>query len=273
MTPLLSPADLDAITPLLVAFVAVLGLLIGSFLNVVVWRVPRGQSVVTPPSACPNCGHRLAWWENIPVVSYLALRGRCSSCRRPISIRYPVVEAATCALFLATALRFGISADLPAFLYLAAIGVALTLIDIEHRRLPNSIVLPAYPVLAVLLVLAAVAKGDVERLVPTAIGGAALFAFYFTIAFVYPAGMGFGDVKLAGVLGLFLGWLGWGALVVGAFSAFLLGGIFALILLASRRVSRKGGIPFGPWMLVGAWVGILFGERIAGAYLALIGLN
>jgi len=270
MTPLLSPADLDAITPLLVAFVAVLGLLIGSFLNVVVWRVPRGQSVVTPPSACPNCAHRLAWWENIPVVSYLALRGRCSSCRRPISIRYPVVEAATCALFLATALRFGISADLPAFLYLAAIGVALTLIDIEHRRLPNSIVLPAYPVLAVLLVLAAVAKGDVERLVPTAIGGAALFAFYFTIAFVYPAGMGFGDVKLAGVLGLALGWIGWGALVVGAFAAFVVGAVVGLVVMRVRRTGRRSTIPFGPFMLLGAAIGIGWGEPLATAYLGLL---
>ena len=270
MTPLLSPADLDAITPLLVAFVAVLGLLIGSFLNVVVWRVPRGQSVVTPPSACPNCGHRLAWWENIPVVSYLALRGRCSSCRRPISIRYPVVEAATCALFLATALRFGISADLPAFLYLAAIGVALTLIDIEHRRLPNSIVLPAYPVLAVLLVLAAVAKGDVERLIPAAIGGAALFAFYFTIAFVYPAGMGFGDVKLAGVLGLALGWIGWGALVVGAFAAFVVGAVVGLVVMRVRRTGRRSTIPFGPFMLLGAAIGIGWGEPLATAYLGLL---
>jgi leader peptidase (prepilin peptidase)/N-methyltransferase len=250
--------------------VGVLGLLIGSFLNVVVWRVPRGESIVSPPSACPHCGHRLSWWENVPVVSFAVLRGRCRSCRASISLRYPLVELSTAAVFLLVFWRFGVAADLPAFLYLGASAVALALIDLEHRRLPDSIVLPAYPVLVVLLSVAALATGEWDALLRAAIGGAALFAFYFAIAFAYPSGMGFGDVKLAGVLGLALGWAGWGALVVGAFSAFLVGAVVGVAVAAVRRTGRKTAIPFGPFMILGAALGIAFGTTIADAYLSLL---
>ncbi|TFC56944.1 MULTISPECIES: A24 family peptidase [unclassified Cryobacterium] len=275
---------------LLVIVATGFGALIGSFLNVVIYRLPRGESVVSPPSACTTCGHRIRGADNIPVLSWLVLRGKCRDCRAPIAIRYPVVELGTALFFglvgawttsslagqsvvdINGAALAAVALRLVAFLYLAAVSVALALIDLETHRLPDKIVLPAYAVGAVLLGWAALVTGDLGRLLSAGIGLAALWLLYFLMAVLYPGGMGFGDVKLAGVLGLFLGWLGWGQLVVGAFSAFLLGGIFALILLVSRRVSRKGSIPFGPWMLAGAWVGIFAGDTIWHSYLALFGL-
>lgn len=268
---------IDGLTVAIVALIGLLGLAVGSFLNVVIWRAPRGESLVHPPSACPKCGHAIRPRDNVPVLSWLILRGRCRDCGEPISARYPLVEAATGVLFVFVALRFGLDDDaawaIPAFLYLTAIAVALTLIDIDVHRLPNRIVLPAYPIGLVLLAAATAASGDWFALVRALVGAAALFVFYLALALIVPRGMGLGDVKLAGVVGLYLGWLGWGALLVGAFAAFLLGGVFSIALLAARRARRGSGIPFGPWMLAGAAVGIFFGEPLAEGYLALVGLN
>lgn len=258
-------------TALVVTLSAVLGLLVGSFLNVVVWRVPRGESVVSPPSACPSCGHRVRSRDNVPVLSWLLLRGRCRDCRAPISRRYPLVELAGAVLFGLAAAFAGASWTLPALLYLAAVGLALTLIDLDVHRLPNAIVLPSYPVAAVLLLVADLAPDgrlDTGTAVRALVGAAALFGFYFLLAFIYPAGMAFGDVKLAGLLGLYLGWFGWGALVVGSFGAFLLGGVFSVGLLLTRRAGRKSGIPFGPWMIAGAVLGVVAGEQLWASYLS-----
>jgi leader peptidase (prepilin peptidase)/N-methyltransferase len=267
-----------------VVIAGLLGLLIGSFLNVVIYRVPRAESIVSPPSACPSCGARITPRDNIPVASWLVLRGRCRHCGEGISPRYPVVEAVTGLFFVAVALKFRIAIDAPTgllvgsalivvlFLYFAAISVALAAIDLDTHRLPNVIVLPAYAVVIVLMLAASVSAGDYSLLLPAAIGGAALFLVYLVMALVYPGGMGFGDVKLAGVIGLVLGFMGWGELFVGAFSAFVLGGLFGIGLLLARRAGRKSGIPFGPWMLAGAWVGIFFGDRIWNGYLGLFGI-
>ena len=254
-------------TVALVVLCGLLGLVIGSFLNVVIWRVPRGESVVSPPSHCPGCDQPVRPKDNIPVVSWLLLRGRCRDCGEPISARYPLVEAGTAVVFVALALRIGPHADLPAFLYLGAIGVALALIDIDVHRLPDPIVLPSYVVVAVLLALAALVTGDWGSLLRAGIGLVALYAFYFLLAFVYPSGMGFGDVKLAGVLGAGLAWLGWAELVSGAFLGFLLGGVFGGGLMLVRRAGRKSKIPFGPFMLLGAFVAILAGGALADLYL------
>ncbi|WP_129338925.1 prepilin peptidase [Cellulomonas endophytica] len=253
----------------LVAFCAVLGLAVGSFLNVVVWRVPRGESVAHPPSACPACGHAVRPRDNVPVLSWLLLRGRCRDCGVRISRRYPLVEAGTAVLVALVPLVVTPWA-VPAYAYLVAIGVALALIDLDTQRLPNAIVLPAYPVLAVLLTLASAGTGDWAALGRAAVGGAALFAGYFVLRFAQPGGMGFGDVKLAGPLGAALAWLGWGPFAVGAFAAFLLGGVFGLGLMATRRAGRRTGIPFGPWMLVGAALGALVGEPAWDAYVSLL---
>lgn len=255
---------------LLVAAVGVLGLLVGSFLNVVVWRVPRGESVVRPASACPRCGHPIRPRDNVPVLSWLALRGRCRDCREPIPARYPLVEAGTGALFAAVAWLTGPSWALPALGYLAAVAVALALIDLDTHTLPDRIVLPSLPVAGALLALASANPGgpsDWPALGRAAVGAVALFGAYLVMVLAYPAGMGLGDVKLAALLGAYLGWSGWGALVIGGFAAFALGGVYALALLATGRARRGTGIPFGPWMLAGAWLGVVAGERLWSAYL------
>jgi leader peptidase (prepilin peptidase)/N-methyltransferase len=259
------------VTDVLVALAAILGLAVGSFLNVVVWRVPRGSSVVRPGSACPACGHAIRARDNVPVVSWLLLRGRCRDCAAPIAVRYPLVEAGTAVLFaLVTARFFGTPGVIPAYLYLAAIGVALTLIDLDVHRLPDPIVLPSFVVLAALLALASWTEHDWPALLRALVGGIVLLTFYAVLAVAWPGGMGWGDVKLAGLLGASLGWLGWGALVVGAFGAFFLGGLFSILLMALRRAGRRTGIPFGPWMVAGAAVGLAVGEQAWSGYLGLI---
>jgi len=261
------------VTALALATAVAFGLAIGSFLNVVVWRVPRGDSIVSPPSACPRCGHAIRARDNVPVLSWLILRGRCRDCGEPISVRYPLVEGGTGAMFGLAAWHFGVSWALPAYLYLAAVSVALALIDIDTHRLPNAIVLPSYPVGIALLSLASWnpgGAGDWPALVRALVGGGALYAAYFLLMAVYPPGMGFGDVKVAGLCGLFLGWVGWGALVVGWFAAFLLGGVFSIGLLVAGRAGRKSGIPFGPWILLGAAVGIVVGQPVWEWYLGML---
>jgi leader peptidase (prepilin peptidase) / N-methyltransferase len=255
------------VTWLLVVCIATVGLVIGSFLNVVIWRVPRGESVVSPPSHCPGCGHEVRPRDNIPVVSWLLLRGRCRDCGTGISVRYPLVEAGTAAVFAVLTLAIGLEPDLPAFLYLGAVGVALAMIDIDVKRLPNAIVLPSYLVAAALLTVAAAVDGRWEDLLRAGLGMVALYAFYFLLALVYPAGMGFGDVKLAGVLGIYLGWLGWAEVVTGGFLGFLFGGVVGGGLVLVRRAGRKSMLPFGPFMLAGALVAILWGGALADLYL------
>lgn len=245
----------------------IFGLIIGSFLNVVVWRVPRGESIAHPPSHCPACGAEVRPRDNVPVVSWLLLRGRCRDCKAPISIRYPLVEAGTAVVFVLFAARIGLEPELPAFLYFGAIGVALALIDLDVKRLPNVIVLPSYVVAAVLLGAAAIFGNDWGSYLRAGLGMAALFAFYFVLALVYPAGMGWGDVKLAGVLGAYLGWLGWAEVVTGAFLGFLFGGLVGMVLMVIGKAGRKSKIPFGPFMLVGALVAVLWGGALADLYL------
>ena len=255
------------------ALAALVGLAVGSFLNVVVWRVPRGESVAQPPSACPRCGHAIRARDNVPVLSWLLLRGRCRDCGEPISARYPLVEAATGVSFMLVAWLCwaqDVPWLLPALTYLAAVSIALALIDLDVHRLPDAIVLPSYPVALALLALASWDPGgeaDWGALLRALIAGAALFAFYLLAFVVYPPGMGLGDVKLAGVLGLYLGWFGWGAVLIGWFATFLLAGVFAIGLILARRARRGSGIPLGPWMLLGAWVGIAAGEPLWAAYL------
>ena len=262
----------------------VFGLLIGSFLNVVIYRVPNGMSLVRPASACPKCGHAIRGYDNVPVLSWLLLRGKCRNCKTGISSRYPLVEAGTAIFFAVVGAYIIASANLStapttiastlvliAFLYLVAITVALALIDIDVKRLPDAIVLPGYLVGAVLFLAASILGGSWDALIRAGIGMAGLAALYFILMFIRPDAMGFGDIKLAGVLGLFLGWSGWGSLLIGAFAAFVLGGVYGIILILAHRAKGKSGIPFGPWMLAGAWVGIFFGNQIWGAYLALLG--
>lgn len=247
-----------------------LGLIVGSFLNVVIYRVPRGESVVQPGSHCPACGVAIRPAQNIPVLSWILLRGRCVSCRGRISPRYPLVEAGTAGLFLLVTARVGPTAALPAFLYLAAIAVALSVIDVEVRRLPDRIVLPSYGVALSLLLLAGAIEGDWRPAARGLIAMAALLVLYLILAVAHPGGIGFGDVKLAGLLGLYLGWLGWGAVAVGTFAGFLLGAVVGLTLMATGRVGRKTAIAFGPHMLTGALLTLFVGRPVIDWYASLI---
>ena len=248
----------------------VLGLLVGSFLNVVIWRVPRGESVVSPPSACPSCGVEIRWYDNIPVLSWLFLRGKCRNCGNGISVRYPLVEFGTGMLFAVMAGIFGFTWELPAYLYFAAISVALGLIDLDVKRLPNVIVLPSYAVAGLLLLVPAILQPSWPEYANAWLGALALFAFYFALAYIYPAGMGLGDVKLAGVLGLYLGWLGWGVLLVGGFLGFFLGALVGVGLIIFNRAGRKTAIPFGPFMLLGTLFGIIWGPALSDLYLGAV---
>ena len=257
-------------TAAVIGFSAVFGLLIGSFLNVVVYRLPRGESVVRPPSHCPGCDAPVAPRDNIPVLSWLALRGRCRHCANPISIRYPLVELGCAALFAAIAARFVGTPDagaIPAFLYLAAVGLALALIDLAVKRLPNALTLPSYLVAPLLLLPAALAGPGISAWLRGLAGMAALYVLYWLLWFVGKGRlMGFGDVKLAGVLGCYLGYLGWGPWAVGLLGGFVAGALGGVLLIARGRARMKSQVPYGPYMLVGALLAIFAGTQIASAY-------
>ncbi|MFF0264208.1 prepilin peptidase [Kribbella sp. NPDC004536] len=256
---------------MIAAFAGVLGLLVGSFLNVVVYRVPRGESVVRPPSHCPRCGSLVRSRHNAPVLGWILLRGRCADCRLPISVRYPLVELATGVLFAAVALRVGVGAALPAYLWFTGAGIALALIDLDVRRLPNAIVAPSYPILLGLLAGAAAWGHDWGAFARAVIGGAMLFAFYMSLVLVYPAGMGWGDVKLAGLVGGVLAFLSWQAFFVGAFVAFVLGALVGIAVLALGRGGRKTALPFGPFMIGGVLLALFAAAPVASWYGALVG--
>jgi leader peptidase (prepilin peptidase)/N-methyltransferase len=259
--------------PILIAAVAILGLVVGSFLNVVIYRVPRGESVVHPGSHCPGCDQPIRARHNVPVVGWLLLRGRCADCQTAISARYPLVELLTALLFVAVTVQvvhLGLTPALPAYLFFVAVGIALTAIDLDVLRLPNVIVYPSYVVLAALLTTAALVHGGPAPLVRALIGGAALFAFYLALALAYPGGMGLGDVKLAGVVGAVLGFVSYPALVVGAFAAFVIGAVVAVWLTVSRGANGKTAVPFGPFMVSGALLAIFASAPVAHAYTHLL---
>ena len=253
-------------TTIAVLFAALVGLAIGSFLNVVIYRVPAGLSLSHPPSRCPECETPIAARDNIPVLSWILLRGRCRGCGAPISARYPLVELLTAVVFVLMTLRFGVTAVLPAYLYLGAIGVALAFIDLDTKRLPDKLTLPSYAVALVLLGVAAAVDGTWDALLRAVLGGLVLGLFYGVLWFVYPAGMGFGDVKFSGVVGIYLGWLSWATVALGGFLGFLLGGVVGAALLLTKRATRKTGIPFGPFMILGALLAILWGQPLIDWY-------
>jgi leader peptidase (prepilin peptidase)/N-methyltransferase len=250
-----------------------MGLAVGSFLNVVAVRVPAGESVVRPGSRCPACHAPIAPRDNIPLLSWLLLRGRARCCGARISARYPLIEGATALFLTGVAVWAGACWRLPAFAYLAALSIVLAVIDLDTLRLPFWLVAPSYPVALVLLGAASLAEQDRSSAIRGLLGGAALWSFYRLLHLVYPAGMGYGDVRLAGLLGLYLAWLGWDRLVVGGFLAFLVGGLGSAVQMAVRRASLRSQIPYGPYMLVGTWLGVFLGHPIADWYLRTTGLS
>ena len=247
---------------LLAIVCGVLGLAVGSFLNVVIYRVPRKESIVKPRSRCPGCGTTLASKDNIPVVSWLLLRGRCRTCGEPISARYPLVELLTAALFVVTAVRLGVDAALPAFLVVVAGLVAISAVDLERFIVPNRILYPTLFVAAPLLLAAAAIDGDWDRVKTAAIGGCLGWILLFAVHMVSPAGMGFGDVRLAGLIGMTLGWLSIGHVLVALFLAFLVAAVVGVGLMLTGVKGRKDKVPFGPFLATGAMLALVFGGPI-----------
>jgi leader peptidase (prepilin peptidase) / N-methyltransferase len=234
------------------------GAVIGSFLNVVAHRVPLGESLVSPPSRCPECEAPVKPYDNVPVVSWLLLRGRCRNCGTPISPRYPLVELATAVVFAAVVAVRGFDNDLVLELPFVAALIALAAIDFDHKLLPNKIVYPlaAYGVIATLLV-------DRDDLVENLIAGAGAFAFLLLAVIAYPRGMGMGDVKLAGAMGLYLGL----SVIPALLTAFLTGSIVGVVIIAREGAAgRKKAVPFGVFLALGGIVGVLAGPELIDLY-------
>ena len=255
------------VSALLVVGCAVVGLAVGSFLNVVIHRVPRKESVVRPRSRCPHCEAQIAERDNIPIVSWIVLRGRCRSCGTRIPVRYPLVEAATAVLFAAVAVRFGLTAELPAFCIFLGALLALALIDLEHFLLPSRIIYSTLLIEAVVLGVTAVVDQRWVTLEHAVIAGLVAFLTFFMIHFIYPAGMAWGDLRLAGLIGFVLGWLGYQYVLVGLFLAFLSASIVGIALIAARRANGKTPIPFGVFLALGAVIAVLWGQPLAHLWL------
>jgi leader peptidase (prepilin peptidase)/N-methyltransferase len=241
---------------------ALLGLAVGSFLNVVIYRVPRHLSIVSPRSACPECATPIENRDNVPVVSWLLLRGRCRHCGHPISARYPLVEGATGLLFLGAALRYGFYAALPAMLAMLAGLLALGCIDLEWMLLPRRVVYPLLGIVAALLLAAAIGTGDYRSLWVAAACAAAWFTLFYAINRIDERYLGFGDVRLALVLGLGLGWLGVTAVLLGFFAANILGAAVGIALIAAKRMRRDHPVPYGVFLAIGAGIAIYVGPSI-----------
>jgi leader peptidase (prepilin peptidase) / N-methyltransferase len=234
------------------------GLALGSFLNVVAARVPLRRSIVRPPSACMSCGDEIRWYDNIPLLSYAVLRGRCRNCGVRIPLVYPGVELLTAVLIAGCVLAFGLSAEAAVGAFFCAVLVTVSAIDLEHRIIPNRIVLPA----TVVVLLANTAR---ELSPQWILGGLAASGFLLAAALIYPAGMGMGDVKLALLMGAALG----KTVGVGLMAGMLASMVPSIVLFARHgKEARKMGIPFGPFLALGSVVALFWGHDILDAYLS-----
>jgi leader peptidase (prepilin peptidase)/N-methyltransferase len=234
------------------------GLALGSFLNVVAARVPLRRSIVRPPSACMSCGTEIVWYDNVPVLSYVLLRGRCRECDSSIPLRYPLVEIATALLVAGCVWKFGLSADAAVAAFFCAALVAVSATDLEHRIVPNRVVVPAA---AVVLLAQTALHPSVEWV----LAGFGVSGFLFAAALAYPKGMGMGDVKLALLLGAMLGRTVPVALMLGMFAAL----VPSLVLVVRHgKRARKMAIPFAPFLALGGVVALFAGHWLLHAYLA-----
>jgi leader peptidase (prepilin peptidase) / N-methyltransferase len=247
------------------AFLGACGAAIGSFVNVLAYRLPRHESIVKPRSRCPGCGTQIAGYDNIPVVSWLVLRGRCRHCDFRIPVRYPIVEALTALLFVGVGLEIGLNDTLLPALALTITLVAAAETDLEHHIIPNRLM--AASAIAAVVLWAIV---DPARLPENLVAGAAAAGLLLVAAVAYPAGMGMGDVKLAGVMGLYLG----ASIAPALFVGFMAGALVGIgIVLAHGMSARKQGVPFGPFLAFGGMVGLLYGPELIDWYAGVSGLG
>lgn len=275
--------DYEALDTLLAVLSFVVGGMIGSFLNVCVYRIPKGESVVNPPSHCPKCGENIAWYDNIPVLSWLILGARCRNCKAPISWQYPLVEAITGTLFLLVFLRFGRTVASPVYMTLAASLVLVTFIDLTDWTIPDRITLPGIPIGIACSVLAMVypASGlqigemhkDVfDSLIGVALGGGIIYALdKISLLLLKKHGMGFGDVKLLAMLGAFVGWKGVLLILI---MACLVGSVVGVTLVAIKKLKGKDKedhyLPFGPYLSVAGLLVVFFGDEILSWYMNML---
>lgn len=249
-------------TTLVLIACAVMGLLVGSFLTVVVDRVPRGGSVVAPPSACGACGSRLTAPDLVPVFSWLALRGKCRHCGNRIGIEPLVIEIANAALFVLMGLKFGADPVLVAFCILSAALVALVWIDLHEFRLPREISYTAFVLSSIAIVVAGFANDDTGRIGKAFLGAGIALAIMGGIYLLAKkmGGMGDGDVRLAPLLGLHLGWLNPGIVPIGLFFGFLLGAVVGVIAMGVGKAGRRTALPFGPFLAAGTVLAVFIGQ-------------
>ena len=242
----------------MLATVALFGLAIGSFLNVVIARVPAGRSLVRPGSACPGCSAPLAWYDNIPVLSFFVLRGRCRACGMAISWRYPIVEAVTAAALVLAYVTLGPTAEFVVAGVLLPMLIVITAIDLQHQLIPDAITLPG--ILAGLLLNVAIGRLSwFEPVIGILLAG----GLFLAIILASRGGMGGGDLKLGAMLGAFLGWK---ALLFALFVAVVAGGVLGIALLVSGLRGRKDPIPFGPFLATGGAMALFWGERVVNWY-------
>ncbi|MFT8638084.1 MAG: prepilin peptidase [Pseudoclavibacter sp.] len=268
-----------------IALGAILGAVFGSFTNVLIDRIPRKEPLSLPASHCDRCGEPLRWYDNIPIISWLALRGRCRHCRTRIGWRSPAVEALSAMLFALVIVAVDplgqagplhiVSASLQtvALWTLIVVSLAVSVIDWSTHRIPNRILYPGAAVSLAALVAAAIVQADWDALLRLVVGGVALGLFYLALAFVKPGAMGLGDVKLVAYIGAVAAWIGWSALVVALVLPFLIGGVVVIALVLARRVKRKDGIPFGPFITLGGYIAAVYGPQLVARYLGLWGLG
>lgn len=242
-----------------IGFIIIIGLSIGSFANVVIYRLPKGLSVLSPPSTCPSCKHQIGVAENIPIISWMFLRGRCKSCKKPISPRYVVIEALVALSFLSLFYRFGLSYLFFIFCLFFLALIIISAIDLEHKIVPNKIIYPTVFVTLPSFIAIAYLDKTPLNFENAILGGVGSFLFFLIVHLIQPKGMGFGDVRLAGVIGLYMGWLGLGEAFISICLSFFIGSFFGLLLIGLGR-SRKTKVPFAPFLASGAILCVFFGQ-------------
>ena len=243
-------------------FAGLFGLLFGSFVNVIIYRVPKGESIVTPRSRCTTCDRQLAWYENVPLASWIALRGKCRTCKAPVSARYPLVEAMCAALCAAVGARFGLHLISVAYVAFTLGLVAISFIDFDTKLIHKKVFYPLLAICFVLLVAATAEVAEWNRLGDAVVAAVIAFLVFFVINWIYPRGLGFGDVRFSFLLGLMLGWQRPLVAFTGLFLGFLFGAVIGTAGAVISKAGRKAEIPFGPFLAAGAYVAVLYGLEL-----------